>query len=498
MGTVAATLGLVQRYPYHTITASLFILVVKALFFRKRASSLPLPPGPKGYPLVGNIFDIPTDKPWLVYNEWAKIYGDMIYFKVLGQPFLVLHTLERTYDIFEKRSSNYSDRARMPMILELMNWDYNIAMLPYGTWWRRHRRAFHEHFHPGVVAKYQPVQSREARAFLYRLLVSPENFRHHIRHAFAATIMSVAYGITVRESNDPYILNAEEALEGLSEAGVPGRFLVDLIPVLKYVPEWFPGANFKRKAARWRKVTADVAQKPFCHVKEQMAKGTAVPSLAATLIESLPDASDPRRREEEKIAQDTAAVAYVGGADTTVSAVQSFFLAMAMYPEVQKKAQAEIDQVIGSSRLPEFSDRPSLPYINALVKESMRWQLVTPLAVGHMCSKDDEYNGYFIPKGTIVIGNAWAILHDPTVFSNPLEYQPERYLKHGQLDPDARNPDVAAFGFGRRICAGRYMSDNSLYAFVSSVLAVYDIKPPIDDDGNPLQLKAEVTTGLLS
>ena len=101
---------------------------------------------------------------------------------------------------------------------------------------------------------------------------------------------------------------------------------------------------------------------------------------------------------------------------------------MAVYPEVQKKAQAEIDAVVGPNRLPDFHDRPSLPYVNAVVKESSRWNLVTPLGrpfvitiityttiltsskgVPHMSTNDDEYNGYYIPKGTVLIGNAWLV-----------------------------------------------------------------------------------------
>ena len=100
---------------------------------------------------------------------------------------------------------------------------------------------------------------------------------------------------------------------------------------------------------------------------------------------------------------------------------------MALHPEVQKKAQTEIDTVVGPKRLPDFHDRPSLPYINAVVKELSRWNLVGPLGLPffiiivatiltgsegfpHMSSNDDEYNGFYIPKGTIVIGNAWLVL----------------------------------------------------------------------------------------
>jgi hypothetical protein len=91
-----------------------------------------------------------------------------------------------------------------------------------------------------------------------------------ITSTFSATIMKIGYGIAVRETNDPYISVAEEVLNGLAQAGVPGTFLVDLVPILKYVPSWFPGAGFQKKAARWRKANNIMAEKPFCHVKEQL------------------------------------------------------------------------------------------------------------------------------------------------------------------------------------------------------------------------------------
>lgn len=87
--------------------------------------------------------------------------------------------------------------------------------------------------------------------------------------------------------------------------------------------------------------------------------------------------------------------------------MQSFFLAMTLYPEFFKKAQQEIDGFLGQERLPEFSDRPSLPYINAIIQELLRWNPVTPLATPHRLMTDDVYNGMFMPKGSLVIGNAW-------------------------------------------------------------------------------------------
>ncbi|KAG9220037.1 hypothetical protein CCMSSC00406_0007897 [Pleurotus cornucopiae] len=471
-------------------------LVLVRTFVRPPKPRFPLPPGPKPFPIIGNLLEMPTEQPWLVYDSWFKKYNsDIIHFDVVGQPVIVLGSAKRCFDLFDKRSAIYSDRPRLPMILELMKWEINLGFLPYGPWWKRHRKLFVQYFHPNVVPKYRPVQLREARIFTRRLLGSPENFSHHIRHTFAAMIMDVSYGVRVLEKGDPYILTAEEAFSSLNAATVPGTFLVDLFPILKYIPSWIPGAGFKRLAEHAAKVNTVMATRPWDAVKEALKAGTAVPCIAASMLEILPQGE--KRAEEEEIARNCAAVSYAGGADTTVSTVQAFFLAMAMSPEVQKKAQAELDAVTGG-RLPTFEDRPQLPYIQAIVQEAMRWQQVTPLAVSHASMADDEYDGYFIPKGSIVVGCSWSILHDPMMYPKPFDFNPDRFLKNGEINPEVRHPNQASFGFGRRMCPGRFFSDSSLYIIVASTLSVFSIRPPLDEQGNPIALEAVMTTGLLS
>lgn len=96
-----------------------------------------------------------------------------------------------------------------------------------------------------------------------------------------------------------------------------------------------------------------------------------------------------------------------GGADTSVTAVKTFIAVLLLHPDIQAKAQAEIDAVIGPNRLPDFEDKPKLPYLNAMLKETLRWEPVTPMGMPHMSTEDDIYQGYFIPKGSIVTGNTW-------------------------------------------------------------------------------------------
>ncbi|EDR09902.1 uncharacterized protein LACBIDRAFT_233802 [Laccaria bicolor S238N-H82] len=375
-----------------------------------------------------------------------------------------------------------------------------LAFLPYGATWRSHRKAFHEHFHSNIVSKYQPIQAEAAKTFLRRLLASPDDFMEHMRHYFAASIMEICYGIAVLEHNDPYVSIAKDAVEGVSEAGIPGAFLVDLFPVLKYVPSWFPGAGFKKKAARWRAFIYEMLERPYRRVQRDLKAGIARPSMLQSMISNLPDESHPMRAEAEMMAKAVTAAAYGGGSDTTLAALQAFFLAMATHPDVQRKAQTEIDAVVGQDRLPDFSDREKLPYVNAIVKETLRWHSISPLGIPHMSTEDDEYDGYFIPKGTLVVGNVWTLMHDPNAFVDPFKYEPERYLKDadGRLDDTVLSPRAAVFGFGRRICPGRHLVDASLYVAVSNVLAVYNIKPPTDDEGNEVKLREEVTGGLLS
>ncbi|KAF9044304.1 cytochrome P450 [Panaeolus papilionaceus] len=489
--------------PYYAAGAIIAGCTFINLTFRSRQKShrIPLPPGPKGFPLIGSLLEVPRleGEPWKTYDQWRRKYGDMIYYEVLGQPFLILGTLETAQELFEKRSTNYSSRPPMHMARDLVGWDFSFTFFPYGQQWRKDRRVFHEHFHSGAVKNYQAAQLKETHIFLQLLLDKPGDFLYHVRHTFAATIMRACYGITVEPTtNSVYVTVAEKALNTLSLVAIPGSFLVDIIPALKYVPQWFPGAEFKRKAARWRKELNKFINLPFNHVKELMRAGTAVPCLLTKLLDALPDEGDPSRTEEENRAKHVPANAFAAGSDTTVSTVQTFFLAMAIHPEVAKKAQVELDAVVGSGRLPDFSDRPSLPYIDAIAKECMRWKLVTNLGLAHMVSEDDEYRGYFIPKGTIVMGNSWAILHDPEIFDDPEEFIPERFLKDGKLDPSVRDPSTAAFGFGRRICPGRHFSDQNLFIIIASTLAAFDIQAPLDDNGKPITLVPQHTSGFLA
>jgi cytochrome P450 len=126
-----------------------------------------------------------------------------------------------------------------------------------------------------------------------------------------------------------------------------------------------------------------------------------------------------------------------------------FFAAMTLNPKAMKKAQEELDRVVDKGELPGFSHKDSLPYIDALIKEVLRWSPPLPLSPNR-AMQDDIYRGYLIPAGTTVIGNVWAICRDPKIYPDPESFNPDRFLKDGKIDPLVFNPEDRVFGTGRR------------------------------------------------
>ncbi|KAJ7146914.1 cytochrome P450 [Mycena epipterygia] len=458
-------------------------------------SKLPLPPGPKKKPIVGNMFDLPTGRVWETYKNWSQKYNsDIIHLDLAGTSVIVLSSLEATNDLLEKRSSIYSDRLKSTMLMDLMGWTFNLSTMPYGDTWRTSRRLFSQEFNVISSRNFRPKEIAATHGLLRRLLHTPDEFNTHFKQMAGEFIMSVAYGIDVLPDNDPYIELAEQMVQTGVQAAIPGRFLVDSIPMLKHVPDWLPGAGFKRLAKEGKNLGQALKEIPFAEVKRQIVSGTAPHSFTAKSLETLSELGVTYY--DEDIIKATSASMYAAGSDTTVTALSTFVLAMLANPEVQKKAQMEIDEVIGLERLPDFNDENSLPYVSALVKEVLRWRPVTPIAIPHYLAVEDEYRGYRLPAGSIIIGNVWAILQDEDIYPDPNSFNPERFLRDGKLNPDVKDPQ-AAFGFGRRICPARHMATSSVWITVASILAVFDITKAVGDDGQIIEPSYQYSSELI-
>ncbi|KAG6333886.1 hypothetical protein ID866_5199 [Astraeus odoratus] len=453
--------------------AGVGIYLVKQIISKKNPA--PFPPGPKPLPLLGNMLDMPSVKPWLKFAEIGNKFGDMAHLEILGQHLIIVNNVKTAVDMLDKKSSIYSDRPVLPMGGELVGWKDTLVLLPYGDRLREYRRNFHRVIGSRASMEiYNPIEEQETLRFLQRVLAKPHDLHAHIRTTAGAIILRISHGYRIQEDKDPLVDLADTAVDQFSRSTATGAFMVDVIPALRYIPEWFPGAGFKRLAREWNATLQEMVDQPYKFVKDQMAAGIAPKSFTSDLLQGR-----TLTEEEEHNIKWSAASLYSAGADTTVSAVYGFFLAMTLFPEVQKRAQAEIDHVVGPDRLPTFADRDSLPYIEAVVKEVFRWNLVVPL-VPHRSTADDVHNGYFIPKGSLVMSNVWYMLHDPRTYSDPATFNPDRFLPREGKEPEA-DPRNVCFGFGRRICPGMHLADASVWLSAAMSLAVFDISKVVEN-----------------
>lgn len=453
----------------------------------------PLPPGPTPFPIAGNVFSLDVARPWLTFNAWRSTYGDIIYARLLNKPIIVIHSEEIAKDLFERRSTIYSDRPQS-IVYEYFASDFNAGLMPYGERWRLHRRIFHQAFRQAEIPTYHALQLRSAHKMLFSLLQDPGNYPSHVKMFSASFILSIVYDYEAKAKGDTIIHVNERYLDLIVEALTPlATVIMETFPFLLRLPSWFPGATFKRASVMCMDAGYDVKEMPFQYVKERMSTGDAAPCFVTEAL------NRNRLSVEDDIVittavKEAAAIAFSGGVETTTSTLLVFLLAMVLHPEAQAKAHAEIDRVVGKDRLPSFDDRPALPYLEAILRETLRWHPVFPFGFPSATTTDDIYKGYFIPKGVLVFKNAWAMTHDETKYPSPDEFKPERFLHDdGSLTSD-RMP--LGFGWGRRMCVGRHVADASLWIAMASFLAVFSARKALDDHGMEIPVIPKFSTGV--
>ncbi|KAF9257588.1 cytochrome P450 [Marasmius fiardii PR-910] len=444
----------------------------------------PLPPGPPGLPILRNLLDIPTSSEWETYGKWADQYGPIVSASAFGATIVVVNQYKAAIKMLSdnQKGAIYSSRPFFPMA-DLMGWEKAMAFTPYGHRFRKYRQVFHEELgNSKALRSYWPQEIAHARHFVRLCVDTPDRLVHHCFQHAGAIVLRVAYGYTAKDYDDPFVDAGNTAMETFNKGCTPGAYLVNNLPILRHVPEWVPGAGFQKQARLWRPLFGTMVDNPFNFVKQELSAGTAEDSFTAKWLKK------GLSEDDEDVLKYASGSMFGGGGETTAITVHMFFIAMTLYPEIQKKAKKELDAVTGGYRLPTFEDRENLPYLEALTKEVMRYHPAVPNGLPHCTTEDDVHEGHFIPKGSIIITNIWKMLRDSDVYRDPETFNPDRFLGD---DPE-QNPRDALFGFGRRLCPGRHLADASVFITLATCLAALDISPVIED-GKPVlpEIKGE-------
>ncbi|KIV84705.1 hypothetical protein PV11_00473 [Exophiala sideris] len=464
------------------IIAIVVFLVVKLLQTGRRPAGLP--PGPPTIPILGNLHLMPARDGHLQFQKWAKEYGP-VYSVILGtKTFIVLSSPEAVKDLLDKRSNIYSSRPDMFIGSTLASGGLRVLLMQYGPTWRMIHKMIHNILNIKAAVTYVPYQDLENKFMLLGLLNQPDEFANHMRRYTNSLTTQMVFGFRTLDINDPKLQQLFHGFEKWAEVtGSAAAQVLDLFPILQKLPK-FMVPNY-RYAEALHKEEKKLYVGHWLNAKKAIKDGTGKPCFCVDLVKA---------QETEKFSDDlagyTSGSLLEAGSDTTAATLIGFIQAMVVFPEVQRKAQEEIDRVVGPDRMPTMEDAPNMQYIRGCVKESMRWMPTNILGVPHSVIKDDEYMGYKIPAGSSIISNVWAIHMDERRHPDPRRFDPGRYAHDFLSEFEcATNSDVSkrdhfVFGAGRRVCQGMHIAERSLFLAMARMLWAFDFQKAKDAQGN--------------
>ncbi|KAJ7509055.1 cytochrome P450 [Mycena galericulata] len=483
------TTNLARMASYLPETSPFFRLFAIVLTFSfvlgaKSLTRFPRPPGPRGLPIVGNLFQLSEDS-WHIFTAWKSKYGPVVHINIGRQEVIILNTYEAAAELLEKRSAIYSGRPRLYVAGQILTNNLFFSFLGYGDLWRKMRKAAQPKFGKDGVKDFHRIQETEAALLVRDLLQTPGGWEDHFLRTATSAVMSATYGTSpVKSTTEPMIVGILEFTQAVLRAAFVDSALVDGFPLFEYLPAWL--APWKRDAQRASTKFSQLFDTLYDEAKVRATNGDTGPSLATSLVRR----EDSLQMSDKQLAW--IAAAFAAGSETLSSTMGWLLLAILNDPRVQEKAHRELDKVVGRDRPPTIADMGRMPYIKALIRETLRWHPADPLGFQHRSTEDDWYDGKFIRKGTICIPNIWAINRDPKIYGDDAHlFRPERYLDvNGELAPiqfdTNKEEGHVTFGFGRRVCIGKYFALDNLFINVATTLWMFDIRRTKDLEGRPI------------
>lgn len=411
------------------------------------------------------------------------------------KPGIVIADRHLVKELVDKRSAKYNNRFPISAA-DLVHGGDHLVFMQMGDRWRMRRKLIHQHFMDSAVEKkHIPLINAEAVQMMHDFCVEPGKHMIHPKRYSNSIIMSLLYSTRTPTSETPHMKSLYRMTGHWDYLAEPGNAPpIDFFPIVRYLPErWFK--NWKTWTTNVRK---DMTE--FCGgLLEKVQKRRAAQGSKNSFMDIVLDQNDKLGMNDHELAF-LGEVMMEGGSDTSSNATVTFIHAMTKYPEVLKKAQAEIDSVVGEERSPVWSDYSKLQYITQIVKETMRWRPVLPQGIGHAAAEDDWINGMFIPKGALIMINSWGLHYDESRWKDPWTYNPDRYEGITALASELANAsdvdkrDHYGYGAGRRICPGIHLAERTLWLAIAKLIWAFDIGPGMDEKGEVIEPDVKLET----
>ncbi|KAK9065611.1 hypothetical protein SSX86_015012 [Deinandra increscens subsp. villosa] len=455
------------------ITTILLLSVISYLVWiltKKPLSSLP--PGPPSLPLFGNLLSLDPEL-HSYFASVAKAYGPISRLW-LGQKLGILITSpELAREVLKLNDTIFANRDVPVAGKEITYGGNDIVWSPYGDQWRMLRKiCVREMLGNQVLDSVYSLRRKEIRntvRYLYDHAGSPVNVGEQMFLTVLNVITGMMWGGTVKPEDRErlggefqQVINEITGYLGMPNLSdfYPGLAPFDLQGVkrkMKVLVNRFDVIFEEMIDQRRKMINDDVKSKDFLQYLLQFKDdGDSNPTFTMTHLKAL--------------LMDMV----VGGTETTSNTVEFALAEMMNQPDILRKAQYEIEMVVGKENIVEESHINKLPYLHAIMKETLRLHPTLPLLIPHCPSESCMIGGYTVPKGARVFVNVWAIHRDPAIWENPLEFRPQRFLDGKYWDYTGNDYTYFPFGSGRRICAGTAMAERMFMLLLGSIIHLFD------------------------
>ncbi|XP_062116681.1 flavonoid 3'-monooxygenase [Humulus lupulus] len=489
---------------------SIFVIVLSILLavgvysllkkLRSRGSSLPLPPGPRPWPVVGNLPHL-GPVPHHAIAALAHKYGPLMYLRLGFVDVVVAASASVAAQFLKVHDANFSSRPPNSGAKHIAYNYQDLVFRPYGPRWRMLRKISSVHLFSGkALDDYRYVRQEEV-AMLVRALVksrsSEVNLGQLLNLCTVNALGRVMLGYRVfGDGSGESDARADEfksmVVELMALAGVFN--IGEFVPALEWLDLQGVAAKMKKLHKRFDNFLGVIIEE---HKTKMAQNQQHTHDLLSTLISLNENGTDESEKLTDIEIKALLLNMFTAGTDTSASTVEWAIAELIRHPNIMAQVQEELDSVVGRDRLVGDVELAQLTYLQAVVKETFRLHPSTPLSLPRMASEDCEINGYHIPKGSTLLVNVWAIARDPEQWTDPLEFRPERFLAGGEkahVDIRGNDFEVIPFGAGRRICAGMSLGLRMVQLLTASLVHAFNWKLPNGLD--PMKLNMDEAYGL--